>query len=235
MSVYNLYSDAKFQSALSAIGAGGMGQQEVDLLKQIFVAAANGGGGGGGGGTWGSITGTLSNQTDLQNALNAANTRIFDAADMIPRVTNGAVSASLAETATNRVMADLLSFDPATAQFAQVWGLWPAGWNTAYAQIVWQGTDATNLARQVHWTAALRVTSDADAIDSAFGTAQGTSDAIGAVSTWRYSPLTAAITPSGTVGDLKRFCLQLGRDPDHADDDYASAAFVAAVILTKAS
>jgi len=28
-------------------------------------------GGGGGGGTWGSITGTLSNQTDLQNALNA--------------------------------------------------------------------------------------------------------------------------------------------------------------------
>lgn len=29
------------------------------------------GGGGGGGGTWGSITGTLSNQTDLQNALDA--------------------------------------------------------------------------------------------------------------------------------------------------------------------
>ena len=28
-------------------------------------------GGGGGGGTWGEITGTLSNQTDLQNALNA--------------------------------------------------------------------------------------------------------------------------------------------------------------------
>jgi hypothetical protein len=28
-------------------------------------------GGGGGGGTWGSITGTLSAQTDLQNALNA--------------------------------------------------------------------------------------------------------------------------------------------------------------------
>src|SRR6185436_8507304 len=30
-----------------------------------------GSGGGGGGGTWGLITGTLSNQTDLQNALNA--------------------------------------------------------------------------------------------------------------------------------------------------------------------
>jgi hypothetical protein len=165
----------------------------------------------------------------------ASSDLIFDAADFIPRVTAGAGAATLTETTTNRVMADLLSFDPATAQFAQVWGLWPAGWATATAKVIWKGTDATDLARIVRWTVALRVTSDTDATDSAFGTAVGTSDAIGAVSTWRYSPVTAAITPSGTVGDLKRFCLQLGRDPDHADDNYASAAFVAAVILSKAS
>lgn len=35
------------------------------------VVAISGGGGGGGDATWGSITGTLSNQTDLQNALTA--------------------------------------------------------------------------------------------------------------------------------------------------------------------
>lgn len=35
------------------------------------VAASNLGSGGGGGGTWGSITGTLSDQTDLQSALNS--------------------------------------------------------------------------------------------------------------------------------------------------------------------
>jgi hypothetical protein len=34
------------------------------------VVCSSSGGGGSGGGTWGSITGTLSNQTDLQNALN---------------------------------------------------------------------------------------------------------------------------------------------------------------------
>jgi hypothetical protein len=40
-----------------------------------FPTASLPGGGGGGGGTWGSITGTLSNQTDLQTALNGkANT-----------------------------------------------------------------------------------------------------------------------------------------------------------------
>ena len=50
------------------------------LLNQVMsIQSVNGSsvtlqwatGGGGGGGTWGSITGTLSNQTDLQNALNA--------------------------------------------------------------------------------------------------------------------------------------------------------------------
>ena len=188
-----------------------------------------------GGGEWGSITGTLSSQTDLADALAAGNARIFDAADFIPRVTNGAGAASLTETTTNKVMADLLSYDPATAQFAQVTGLWPAGWATATAQVIWQGTDDADLARQVRWTAALRVLTDGDAIDSAFGTAVGVSDAIGAVSTWRYTAETAAITPAGTVGDLKRFYLQLGRDPDHADDNYASAAFAAGVILRKAS
>ena len=36
-----------------------------------FLSSKPGSGGGGGGGTWGSITGTLSDQTDLQSALNA--------------------------------------------------------------------------------------------------------------------------------------------------------------------
>lgn len=40
-------------------------------FNQIARDIANSGGGGGGGGsTWGSITGTLSSQTDLQSALN---------------------------------------------------------------------------------------------------------------------------------------------------------------------
>lgn len=43
----------------------------VDNTNLGYPVVSSTGGGGGGGGTWGSITGTLSSQTDLQNALNA--------------------------------------------------------------------------------------------------------------------------------------------------------------------
>lgn len=43
----------------------------VTLTSPIIVTPSYPGGGGGGGGTWGSITGTLSGQTDLQAALDA--------------------------------------------------------------------------------------------------------------------------------------------------------------------
>ena len=46
------------------------------------------GSGGVGGGTWGSITGTLSNQTDLQNALNLK----YDASNPAGYITSSALS-----------------------------------------------------------------------------------------------------------------------------------------------
>ena len=61
------------------IGFGGTGTSTAPSYGQLLVGNASGGytltstsslGIAGGGGTWGSITGTLSNRTDLQNALN---------------------------------------------------------------------------------------------------------------------------------------------------------------------
>jgi len=46
-------------------------RQFLEYLAGLERDIAAGGGGGGGGGSWGSITGTLSSQTDLQTALNA--------------------------------------------------------------------------------------------------------------------------------------------------------------------
>ena len=47
-------------------------QNEIVRLKRIvYFLQRKLAGGGGGGGTWGSITGTLSAQTDLQSALDA--------------------------------------------------------------------------------------------------------------------------------------------------------------------
>ncbi len=71
MTAQYLYSSAKRNAALAAIGGDAIGQIEVDLLKQVLVATVASGGGGGGAAAWGSITGTLSAQTDLQTALDA--------------------------------------------------------------------------------------------------------------------------------------------------------------------
>lgn len=73
MTASSYASDAKITEALAVLGADLIGQTEQTLLQQLVVAAALGGGGGGGGGaaTWGTITGTLSAQTDLQSALDA--------------------------------------------------------------------------------------------------------------------------------------------------------------------
>lgn len=71
MTAQYLFSSAKRNAALAAIGGDAIGQIEVDLLKQVLVATVASGGGGGGAAAWGSITGTLSAQTDLQTALDA--------------------------------------------------------------------------------------------------------------------------------------------------------------------
>lgn len=84
---------------------------------QLNPLVAVGGGGGGGGGTWGSITGILSNQTDLQTALNgkvdenaaitgATKTKItYDAKGL---VTSGAdaTTADIADSTNKRYVTD---------------------------------------------------------------------------------------------------------------------------------
>ena len=72
MNVSPVASSDKVQSALTNLGIpdGFVANDVVPLLQQLVVALGNvTGGGGGGNAVWGDITGTLSNQTDLQNAL----------------------------------------------------------------------------------------------------------------------------------------------------------------------
>lgn len=74
MNVSPVASSDKVQSALTNLGIpdGFVANDVVPLLQQLVVALGNvTSGGGGGSAVWGDITGTLSNQTDLQNALDA--------------------------------------------------------------------------------------------------------------------------------------------------------------------
>ena len=87
----------------------------LEYVRKNGDWAVSSGGGGGGDATWGSITGTLSNQTDLQSALNAKqNTLTFDttptAASTNP-VTSGGIKTALDAKANSADLGDLASQD----------------------------------------------------------------------------------------------------------------------------
>lgn len=103
MSTSAIASSAKIQTALTNLGIpeGFIAYDTVPLLRQLVVALGNVTTGGGGAAAWGSITGTLSNQTDLQSALNAKLTAANDLSDVANAATartNLGVTATGADT-----------------------------------------------------------------------------------------------------------------------------------------
>lgn len=85
------------------------------------------GGGGGGGGTWGSITGILSDQTDLQNALNAkqdtltAGTGIDITGNVISATGGGGGSAPTLTWYTNKTGSSITIADTSAANLVKVY------------------------------------------------------------------------------------------------------------------
>jgi hypothetical protein len=154
----------------------------------------------------------------------------IDASQFIPRTTNGAGIDSQ-ETATNLVNRDYLTFDPAAAEFAQAWFAWPAGWATAKVTFYWKATSATGACV---WSARLRVYTNGDADDSAFGTAVTVTDTAPAANSHSQT-VTTGITPSGTVTAGKLTCLGISRDATNGSDTLAVDAFLQGVLVEKAS
>jgi hypothetical protein len=154
----------------------------------------------------------------------------IDASQFIPRTTNGAGIDSQ-ETATNLVNRDYLTFDPAAAEFAQAWFAWPAGWATAKVTFYWKSTSATGACV---WSARLRVYTNGDADDSAFGTAVTATDTAPAANSHSQT-VTTGITPSGTVTAGKLTCLGISRDATNGSDTLAVDAFLQGVLVEKAS
>ena len=155
----------------------------------------------------------------------------FDSSEFIP-VSNNPPGVAVQQTTTHTVNRDFLVFDAGTAERAIRWFSWPSGWNTAKATIFWYSTASTG---SVVWQVDMRVYTDGDAMDSAWGTAQSVTDAVGSANTHRQTSATPAITPAGTVTAGKHFALRLSRDAANASDTLAADALVMGVLLEKAS
>lgn len=193
-----------------------------------------------GGGTWGSIGGTLSDQTDLQTALDAKQTSgqvssaitaatvgvqdlFIPAAAMWPRVTNGCSPLAQVEFATSLINAQTLDFNQTTQQYAQVCILLPRKYNlsTITYQIVWSATTGTG---SVVWSLAGVALSDGDAFTTTFGTAVTVTDAAGTANTRRLTTTSSAVTLGNTPADADGIYLEVSRVTGDGSDDMAADA-----------
>jgi hypothetical protein len=143
------------------------------------------------------------------------------AAAMAPRTTNGAAAGSL-ETATNDVMVKTLDFDAAVSEGVQFSIRMPKSWNesTVTAQFVWSHA-ATTTNFGVAFGLQGVALSNANAIDTAFGTGQLGVDTGGTTDTVYSSPETAAITIANTPAELDLVVFQVYRAVSDGGDTMA--------------
>lgn len=133
------------------------------------------------------------------------------AAAMLTRITNGAAPSNI-ELTTNKNILRTMDFDTATQEFVQFEILMPKGWNesTITFKPVWSHA-ATVTSFGVVWGLAAVATSDDDAGDVAFGTAQTSTDTGGTTNDIYIGPESSAITIAGSPAELDRVHFQINR------------------------
>jgi hypothetical protein len=195
------------------------------------------------------VAGTVELATAAETAAGADNTRAvhpagaaatfhyqgkqtiwIPAVAMTARTTNG-FTASTAESTANKVMQKTADFDPATQQFGQFWVRFPKSWNlgTVSFMPIWTATAGTPAQTAIMTLAGVGLRDD-DAIDTAFGAAQSSSDALIALNDIHIGPESAAITIAGTlVAGANWVCFQLARDV--ATDTLTGALKLLGIVL----
>ena len=150
---------------------------------------------------------------------------------MVSRTTNGAASGT-AETTTNKVMLATLDFDTATQEFAQFFVRMPKSWNegtVTFAPTWSHASTTTNFG--VVWGLAGVAFSNDDAADTAFGTAQTSTDTGGTTNDVYVGPTSSAITIAGTPAAEDFVVFQVNRTVSDGSDTMAIDARLHGVTL----
>jgi len=129
---------------------------------------------------------------------------------MVARTTNGAASGTT-ESTTNDVMNKTLDFDTTTSEGAQFTVAFPKGWNEGTVTFIPYWTAASG-SGTVIWALAGVALSNDDAIDTAFGTAQSSTDTLIAALDIHVGPESSAITIAGTPAADDIVYFQVTRD-----------------------
>lgn len=140
---------------------------------------------------------------------------------MVARTTNGAATGTV-ETTTNKVMIKTLDFDASADEFAQFSVRMPKGWDEGTVTFVpvWSHPATTTNFDVVWGLQGLAVSNDG-ALDTAFGTAQTSTDTGGTTNDIYIGPVSSAITIAGTPAVEDVVIFQVYRDADNVGDTLA--------------
>lgn len=138
------------------------------------------------------------------------------ASAMIANTTNGAASGTQ-ESSTNKVMTRTLDFDTTTQEGAQFLFPMPKGWNesTVTFQPIWTAASGSG---GVVWELRGVALSDDDAIDTAFGTGQTSTDTLITALDVHIGPESSAITIAGTPAEGDMVVFQIRRNVSDGSD-----------------
>src|SRR5262245_6909342 len=140
------------------------------------------------------------------------NAHAVDAAMMTARATSGAGSATY-DSGANDLTLPVFDFDQTTQEHVHFRWLPPKRWDkgTVTFEALWTA-DAGTPGQTVTWTLAGVAISNADALNTTFGSAQSVTDALLATGQSHQSPESPAITIGGTPANGDLVVFQLSRD-----------------------
>jgi len=151
------------------------------------------------------------------------------ASGMVANTTNGP-SSGTQESATNKVMTRTLDFDTTTQEGAQFLIPMPKSWNesTVTFQACWTAASGSG---GVVWELRGVALSDDDAIDTAFGTGQTSTDTLITALDVHWSPESSAITIAGSPADNDLVIFQIRRNVADGSDTLGVDAKLIAIRL----
>lgn len=135
----------------------------------------------------------------------------ISAAAMWGRTTNGSAALTQTETITNYVNYKTLDFDATTAEYVQFQWMAVRNYNNGTVKFTPYWTAASG-SGTVIWNMAGVALSNDDALETAFGTLQTSTDTLITAADVHVGPQSAAITIAGTPADSDLHFWQIGRD-----------------------
>lgn len=181
-----------------------------------------------------SVTAT---EDQLNTAVSTAGTSLQQGRTTIPVVagamqsatTNGAAPANN-ESSSNKVLYKTLDFDQTTQEFAGFVIPFPKNWNegTVTFQPIWTASSGSG---GVVWALQAVALSNDDAIDTAYGTEQTSTDTLIATGDVHVGPESSAITIAGTPAVDDLCCFRIKRNVSDGSDTLSGDAKLIAIRL----